>query len=195
MKSRKSRFWIGAVVLCVGAGLLADAGRMLIVDAPQKSDVILVLAGETDYRPARALELLRQGYAPSVLIDVPAAGSIFGVPVLQLAEKYVDQLPQAGQVRICPVVGLSTRDETRDVAKCLDHEEAKRILIVTSEFHTRRALSIYRHEMPGRSFSIAAAYDTTQFGVRWWSHRQWAKTLVDEWMRMAWWYAVDRWRK
>lgn len=183
------------MILCAGIGLLAGAGRMLIVDAPEKSDVILVLAGETAYRPARALELLQQGYAPSVLMDVPATGSIYGIPVLQLAERYVDQLPRAGQVRICPIVGLSTRDETRDVAKCLDHEEARRILIVTSEFHTRRALSIFRHEMPGRSFSIAAAYDTTQFGVRWWSHRQWAKTLVDEWMRMAWWYAVDRWRK
>lgn len=195
MKTRKSRFWIYVLILCVvSAGLLANAGRMLVVDAPQKSDLILVLAGETEQRPARALELLQQGYAPGILVDVPATGSIYGFPVMQLAEKYVDHLPQAGLVKICPIVGLSTRDETHDVEKCLAHEEVKRILIVTSEFHTRRALSIFRHELPDKSFSIAAAYDPTEFGVRWWSHRQWAKTFLDEWMRVAWWYAVDRWR-
>ena len=45
-----------AVVLC------AKAGSFLIVDQPRPSDVILVLAGETNLRPARALLLLSKGY-------------------------------------------------------------------------------------------------------------------------------------
>ena len=36
-------------------------GRILVVDSPQPSDVIVVLAGETDRRPAHALQLLNQG--------------------------------------------------------------------------------------------------------------------------------------
>ena len=39
----------------------ANAGRFLVVDAPERSDVILVLAGETEHRPARALELAGSG--------------------------------------------------------------------------------------------------------------------------------------
>ena len=73
-------------------------------------------------------------------------------------------------------------------------QTAKRILIVTSDYHTRRALSIFRHELPGRSFSVAAAYDPAEFGTLWWTHRQWAKILFDEWIRLVWWNAVDRWR-
>src|SRR5260221_9485502 len=42
-------------------------------------------------------------------------------------------------------------------------------------FHTRRALSIFRHEIHGYSFSTAAARDENQFGTQWWTHRQWAK--------------------
>jgi hypothetical protein len=42
---------------------------------------------------------------------------------------------------------------------------------------------------------VAAAYDDAQFGAPWWKHRQWAKTNVDEWLRMFWWQAVDRWTK
>jgi len=33
-----------------------------------------------------------------------------------------------------------------------------------------------------------------QFGGKWWKHRQWAKVNFDEWLRLVWWQAVDRWR-
>src|SRR5271165_263542 len=56
--SRTGRFWMIAAVLAAMLLIFAaNAGRMLVVDAPQPSDVILVLAGETDRRPARAFRL------------------------------------------------------------------------------------------------------------------------------------------
>jgi hypothetical protein len=174
--------------------LAANAGRVLVVDTPERSDVILVLAGETEHRPARALELLSQGYGRRVVIDVPATARNYGFTEVDLATKYVQGLPQAALVEICPIEGLSTKDESRDAERCLAHEEGRRILIVTSDFHTRRALRIFRQEIRGASFSTAAAHDETQFGTRWWTHRQWAKTCLDEWLRLVWWNAVDRWK-
>jgi hypothetical protein len=192
--TKRRLVWMLAVLLtAMLVAFAADAGRLLVVDAPQSSDVILVLAGETDRRPARALELLDQGYGRRVVIDVPASAKIYGLTQVQLAEKYIQGLPEAASVRICPIEGLSTREESHDVEKCLAGEEGSRILIVTSEFHTRRSLSIFRHEVQGKSFSVAAARDETQFGTRWWTHRQWAKTCVDEWLRLLWWTAVERW--
>jgi hypothetical protein len=44
-------------------------------------------------------------------------------------------------------VELSTKAETRDVEGCLARENGGRVLIVTSDFHTRRALSIFRREL------------------------------------------------
>ncbi len=174
--------------------LAANAGKILVVDAPLPSDVIVVLAGDSDRRPATALCLLKQGDAPRLLMDVPAGGRIYGTTISKLAEDYVRDLPEAAKVRICPIQGLSTRDEAHDVAKCLAEEEGSRILIVTSDYHTRRSLSIFRHEIHGKTFSVAAARDESQFGTRWWTHRQWAKTCVDEWLRLLWWSAVERWR-
>jgi DUF218 domain len=189
------RAWIvaGLALAVVLALWTARAGTYLVVDEPRPSDVIVVLAGETDRRPARALELLDQGYAKKVLIDVPADARIYAFTQLQLAEKYVQGLPQAAAVRVCPINGLSTKAETRDVEKCLASENVHTVLIVTSDFHTRRARSIFRHQVPGRTFSVAASHDSAQFGTRWWTHRQWAKTLVDEWLRLLWWNGVDRW--
>lgn len=165
-----------------------------MVEAPQPSDVILVLAGESDRRPARALQLLDQGYGRRVVMDVPAASRIYEFTQVQLAKKYIEDLPQAASVQICSIEGLSTREESHDVEKCLAGEEGTRVLIVTSDYHTRRSLSIFRHEVRGKSFSVAAARDDTQFGTRWWTDRQWAKTCLDEWLRLVWWNAVDRWR-
>ncbi len=172
----------------------AKAGSFLLVDAPQRSDVILVLAGETDRRPEHALQLLAQGYGRRMVLDVPKNSTIYEFTQLQLAQKYVQDLPQAASVSLCPIDGLSTKDESKDAEKCLAREGGKSVLIVTSDFHTRRALSVFRREVPGHEYSVAAARDEAQFGVRWWTRRQWAKTLVDEWLRLIWWKAVDQWR-
>lgn len=184
------------VALVVLAGLILcglNAGRMLIVDAPQPSDVIVALAGETYQRPMRAVQLLDRGYGRRVLIDVPVAATLYEFSEIQLAEKYVHDLPEAASVEICPIEGLSTREESHDVEKCLAHAPGSRVLLVTSEFHTRRALSIFRHEVHGKSFAVAAVYDDSEFGARWWTHRQWAKTCLEEWMRLLWWDTIERW--
>jgi hypothetical protein len=173
---------------------LLDAGKILVIDSPQHADIILVMAGETDRRPARAIELLRQGYAPRVIINVPAEAKIYAFSQLELAQRYIGNLPEAPSISVCPIYGLSTREESHDDERCLSGQNVKRILIVTSDFHTRRALSIYRHEIRDQNFSVAASRDDTQFGARWWTHRQWAKTCSEEWLRTLWWNCVERWR-
>ena len=184
-----------ALIALIGLTIFAlNAGRILVVDAPQPSDLILVLAGETDQRPAHALELLHQGFGRRVMIDVPADAKIYDVMQLDLAERYVRNLPDSASIRVCPIVGLSTQEETHDVEKCLDPQDGSRILIVTSDFHTRRALSIFRHELRDKTFSVAAAHSPPEFGTRWWTHRQWAKTFANEWLRVIWWNLVDRWK-
>jgi hypothetical protein len=195
-KPAANRRWIVALALLVVvvAWIGKDAARFLVVNDPRPSDVILVLAGEWDRRPARALELLNQGYGRRIVLDVPAGEKIYEFTQTQLAEQYIRDLPQGSAVSICPIYGLSTKDESKDAEKCLERESAKTVLLVTSEFHTRRALSVFRREIPGRQFSVAAARNEQHFGEKWWKHREWSKTLLDEWLRLVWWKVVDQWR-
>jgi len=172
----------------------ATSGRFFVVNDPHTADVIVILAGETDRRPARGLELLSQNYAPRMLLDVPAAAKIYGRSMVELSQQYVQQLPMGQSVTICPILGLSTKAEAQDAARCLQAYGAHTVLLVTSDYHTRRALSTFQSELRHYEFHVAAAYDTQQFGVSWWKHRQWAKLNVDEWVRLVWWEAVDRWR-
>ncbi len=181
------------VLLLLLVWLAANSGKMLVVNKPEKADVILVLAGETEYRPARALSLRDEGYASRVVFDVPADVRIYNSTALELAQKWVADQPQPNTLSVCPIHGLSTKAESLEAAACLRKLGAHSVLLVTSDFHTWRALSIFRKEDPQWTFSVAAAYDPTQFGLQWWRQRQWAKTNVDEWLRMAWWQLVDRW--
>jgi hypothetical protein len=189
----KGAWLVAALVGCVLVVLAAKAGSFLIVDAPRRSDVILVLAGETDRRPERGLELLAQGYGRRMVLDVPTNAKLYEFTQIQLAQKYVQDLPQGALVSVCPIDGLSTKDESKDAEKCLTRDGGKSVLIVTSDFHTRRALDIFRREVSEREYSVAAARNEEQFGARRWMHRQWAKTLVSEWLRLIWWEVVDRW--
>jgi hypothetical protein len=183
------------VLLLIVIGLASQAGRFLVVDDPEKSEVIVALAGETNLRPLRALAMLREGMGQHLFLDAVAREKIFDHQLTDLARQYASSLPEANRISVCPITGLSTNAESDDVGRCLQSIRAHKVLIVTSQFHTRRALTIFRHRLPQFQFSVAAARDPTQFGVAWWTQREWAKSTLDEWMKLVWWEAIDRWRK
>jgi uncharacterized SAM-binding protein YcdF (DUF218 family) len=188
------RLVIVLFLVAIFALLASQAARFLVVDEPEKSDAIVVLAGETNVRPARALELLRQSMAPRVFLDAETRDVIYNQRLVEIAQKYVNALAEANRVSLCPITGYSTIAEADDVSRCLQPLGAHRVLIVTSEYHTRRALMIFRHRLPQYKFTAGAARNPAQFGEAWWTTREWAKVTFDEWAKMLWWEVVDRWR-
>src|SRR5213078_1457138 len=125
------------VLIALALFLFSTSGRFLIVNRPQHADTIVVLAGETDRRPALGLQLLQQGYAPRMILDVPANAKIYDETMLQIAQQYVRELPQEQSVIICPIYGLSTKAESQDVSQCLKTLGVHSMLVVTSDYHTR----------------------------------------------------------
>jgi len=188
------RIRVALVLLFVLLIVASQAGRWLVVDAPQPADAIIVLAGETSVRPAYAVELLRRGMAPRLFLDVVSRDVLYNQPLTEVAERYAKSLPERERIAVCPITGLSTFAESEDVDRCLKPLGAHRVLIVTSASHTGRALRIFRHRLPQYQFSTAAAQDPVHFGILWWTNREWAKTALDEWVKLAWWGMVDRWR-
>jgi uncharacterized SAM-binding protein YcdF (DUF218 family) len=182
------------VIVVVGLGFASQAARFLVVDEPKPSDAIIALAGETKVRPARALELLRQGVAPRLVLDAERRDLIYDQRLTDIAQRYVNTLGEGSRVAVCPIDGFSTFSEADDANRCLQSLGAHRVLIVTSEFHTRRARMIFEHRLPQYQFSVAAARNPAQYGEAWWTNREWAKVTVDEWAKIVWWELVDRWR-
>ncbi len=192
-----TRFFLTAALVVVLAMILLEkTGDYLVIDQPDHADVIIVLAGDrNDRRFYRGLELLHQGYAPRMLVDEKFDEIVFGQTPAALEEQLIRSLNlNPVQVQVCPTQGDSTGDEARSVGRCLDNHEIGRVLLITSDFHTRRALSIFQHGLSKYRWSVAASRDDSAFNPKWWRRREWAKTALLEWTKLVWWEAVDRWR-
>lgn len=187
--------WLAFAALLLVFALLA--GRLLVRDAPQKSDVIVVLAGDSfDERYDRGLGLLRAGYGQHMFIDVNSEHHLFGRRMTDYAAEFLGR--DTGDIRslvsVCPFSEDSTVTESRYVASCLAPLHPHKVLLVTSDFHSVRALSVFKSRLPQYEWSVAAATDPDMFGLKWWQRREWAKTTFLEWLKVAWWNLIDRWR-
>jgi uncharacterized SAM-binding protein YcdF (DUF218 family) len=180
------------VLILLGLG---RAGRALVVNRPQPSDVILLLAGdEDDIRFWKGIELLRAGYAPRMLVNARADAISYGRTPAELTEEFIQRSAGGFAVHVCPTRGSSTVLEMRSAAACLQPIAPRAILLVTSDYHTRRALSIARNSYPGYSWSVAAANSGLMSTPRWWTNREIAKFVLLEWQKVLWWELVERHR-
>jgi uncharacterized SAM-binding protein YcdF (DUF218 family) len=186
------------VVVAVCAFIFLQPGKFLIINNPEKSDAIVVLGGDSaDQRYWRGMELLRAGYARHLFVDA-TTGITYGHSFVDLAKEYVSHTAGANapQVSVCPIIGDSTKIEAKQVDGCLQTMQPPphSVIIATDDYHTRRALSIFRTELPQYQWTAAAAKADFLFGIPWWKNREWAKTYLTEWQKLLWWELVDRWQ-
>jgi uncharacterized SAM-binding protein YcdF (DUF218 family) len=181
--------------------VIADSAAVLVANDPSPSDVVLVLAGDrNDSRFWYAMKLMNEGYASRMILDVQGQVGQYGVSDSELAQAFVTR-NASGRAVVCEVLGDSTFDETMDAARCLQTLHPSSVLLVTSGYHTRRALTIFRHRLPQYQWHVAALGGPLEPGTpwvrtadQWWRNRRWAKTVLDEWQKWIWWCVVDRWR-
>lgn len=172
------RFTRRFLVLAVVVGVLVACHRPILnayaslfrIDEPTRSDLIVLLLGGPDHRPARAAELFRAGYAPKVLFcsagdAVAEFTSETEVTSRMLAKHGV---PIESQIRL-PDLVMSTRDEAAAVRRRLLERPVSRILLVTSDFHTRRARWIFRRTLADLNVevNVASARPPHEEGVEW----------------------------
>jgi hypothetical protein len=157
----------------------------------------LVLAGDVnDRRYQKGIELLRAAYGQQLLVDASEDVTLYGHTYADWARQFVSEnsTEVRDRVRVCPIREDSTAVETKYAVTCLSGlPPGSRILLVTSDYHTRRALSVFTDRLPSYRWFVAPARDATQFGIQWWQRREWAKNAVKEWQKLLWWEVVERW--
>lgn len=174
--------------------LLSRAGSFLVIHAPQRSEVMVVLeGGQGSSRFEQALRLRRAGYAPRILVDADVTRDLYGKSEADMLFDFLRRSRLRG-IEVCPTVADSTYSEAADVERCMKAAGATSAIIVTSDFHTRRALSIFRKRLPQSDWSVAASSWPGNAAEEYWKHRWWAKSVLDEWEKYLWWQMVDRWR-
>lgn len=167
------------------------AGRFVVDDPLAPADIVVPLRGgpqETDSRVDEAARLVGKRYAPLLLVDV-AAAPVYGIPEAQLFENYVKQKGVApDQLRRCESDSDNTAEEAAAIRSCLLRLGVKEVIIVTSEYHTRRARSILQHAFSGLGIvvRIHPVYNPYYWDSHWWRKRRWAKTFFMEALKTVW---------
>jgi uncharacterized SAM-binding protein YcdF (DUF218 family) len=185
---------IAAGLLLTVAALSTASGHLLVLDNPRPSDAVLVLAGESDYRLERALQLMHDGYGQHLFLDVEALRD-YGMTRREQAERYLStKLPQTS-FTICESNSDSTWEEAQADHACLAaFPQFHSFLLVTNDYHSRRAQMTFAHAMPEHSWRVASVYDQARLRSPWWITRRSAKTWLNASVRLFWFIAVDRWR-
>ncbi len=153
------------------------------VDGPFHADLAVVLAGDyRGHRIRKAADLVRQGYTTKVLVSGP--GGIYGQNEADLAIRFAVLRgdPESWFVPFHTSTS-STRQEARVIAPALRRLGAKRIILVTSNYHTRRAGGLFRAAAPDLDFRVVAADDEFYQPGRWWKSREAQKCFVMEWLK------------
>ena len=172
--------------------LLRFAGQFWVVDEPAApSDAIIVL-GDDNYagdRAFHAADLYREGVAPTVA----ASGRMLrrNVSLADIIEHDLESfgVPAASIVKL-PHRAQNTREEAAECARLIEARHWKRVLVVTSNYHTRRARFIFERVLPpGVALRVSAARDSDFDPSRWWETRQGQKLFFSELAGylVAWW--------
>jgi uncharacterized SAM-binding protein YcdF (DUF218 family) len=176
----------GGVILAVllHATILGALGGYLVrAGAPEKADIAVVLAGDfLGNRILKAASLVRDGYAPKVLVSGPPG--VYGYFESDLAIPFAvkNGYPESYFVSF-KHQAHSTMEEARAILPELRGMGVQKVLLVTSNYHTRRSGRIFRAMAPDLTFYVVAASDPNFSPQRWWKNREGRKTFVIEWMK------------
>jgi uncharacterized SAM-binding protein YcdF (DUF218 family) len=172
-----------AVVYFARRPILRFAGEAWIVeDTLERADAIMVLSDDNFYadRATRAAEVYRQGLAPIVV----ASGRRLR-PYAGIAELMEHDLTERGVPKDKIVRVAHDADNTKDEAQALGQLAAQRkwrsVIVVTSNYHTRRARYVFTHMFPaGVAVRVTGARDGDFDPERWWLKRLSINKLTKE---------------
>ena len=152
-------------------------------ERPRHADIIVVLAGDTfGHRILRAAELVKDGYASKVLVSGPAG--LYGQHESDLAIPFAVKhgYPLASFIPV-PHNAHSTEEEAQALLPEIEKFHARTVIVVTSDYHTRRALRVLHAQWPGIEIHMVAAADEFFSPYGWWHTREGRKTFFLEWTK------------
>jgi uncharacterized SAM-binding protein YcdF (DUF218 family) len=163
--------------------LLRMAGSFWIVDEGAVASDAIVILGDDNYngdRATRAAELLKAGWAPRIVASGRGLRSYASIAELEEHDLTDRGVPVTAIVRFAHRAE-NTRDEAFAISQLISSHGWKRIIVVTSNYHTRRVRYICERAFPpGTVLRVVAAWDTDFDPDNWWRTRSGIKIFTHE---------------
>jgi len=181
-----------ALLFFVRHPLMRFAGQFWVVDEPAAQSDALIVLGDDNYAADRAFhaaELYREGIAPVVVASGRMLRRNAGIAEVMQHDLESFGVPAKSIVTLAHRAE-NTREEAGEVAKLIHIRGWKRVVVVTSNYHARRARFIYGRILPSNlSFRVSGARDSEFDPSLWWQTRQGQKLFLSELAG----YLVARW--
>jgi uncharacterized SAM-binding protein YcdF (DUF218 family) len=185
--TRRGRARVGLAVAVLAIGLawlerepiLRQIGAWWVVsDEQAQADAIVVLGGDLDVRPFAAAELYKHGLAGTILLSNVRMGRAEQLGFIPSHTELNRDVLLKLDVPATAIVTFgenlsSTQQEALAVRQWALRSQAKRIIVPTALFATRRTRWIFDHELaPIGVQVIVYAYQTQDYTLdAWWRHR------------------------
>jgi uncharacterized SAM-binding protein YcdF (DUF218 family) len=164
----------------------------------EKADAILVLGGSAVYieRTRKAAEIYKRGVAPKVLLTNDGERSGWSrkeqtnIPYVELSRRALvaEGVPE-GAIEILPGEVTGTDWEARRLIQDMEHNELHSVLLVTSAYHSRRALWTFEKFLSGKGVEFGVEHpppgDQTPLPGAWWLSRKGWSMVGGEYVKSA----------
>ena len=154
----------------------------VVEDALDHSDAIFVLSDDNYYadRATRAAHVFRQGLAPVVVASGRRLRPYAGIAELMEHDLIERGVPKDKILKVAHDAE-NTREEAKALVLLARQKKWRSIIVVTSNYHTRRARYIFSHVFPAEvRIRITGANDGDFDPERWWEKRISVKELARE---------------
>ncbi len=177
---RRRLWWLGVgmtILVAIGAALILSVRIITTptLDKPSRADAIVVLSGDRGERLPRALSLLRQGVAPTLVID--------GLPDLPEAKSLCASSTEFETVCLRPQPD-TTRTEARAAGKLALERGWHRLVVVTDKIHVARTRLLFDRCVSG-SIAVVSAPPYSGYEQSW-------QTVRHEWLGLLYARTVSR---
>jgi len=177
IRARKHFLKIGltlsAFFLLLAATVIFFPQWFLCVDSgPVNADVIVVLGGGSHERPGRAAELFKEHATPRIIIS--------GLGDYEINRRLLIEAGVPSDVIEMENRSRTTKENAQFTIQLLrkpDSLHVKRVVIVTSWYHSRRALACFRHYAPDIQFYSRPSYFAS-------AHADWAHNRIGNRVRL-----------
>ena len=163
------------------------AESWIVEDTLDKADALIVLGDDNFYadRVTRGAQLFREGKAPVVVASGRRLRPSAGIAELMEHDLVERGVPREKIVRFSHD-GESTLEEAQALARIVKERKWHSVIVVTSNFHTRRTRYIFLRVFPQSvEVRVASARDGDFDPEHWWEKRKSIKELTKEFAGMV----------
>lgn len=184
MNKKQIKLTIIFSLILVFIFIFLSLGKFLIVsDELEKADAIVVFSGDNGPRTEEAVRLLKEGYGDYLLLS---GGKVYDyVTMASLMKEHAIKLGIDEDKILVEDKASSTYENAIFSKEIIEDHNFDSIILVTSEYHTRRTKLTMEKVLKDLDVKVMMAYSKEEeFNTNWWTSGESILITISEYLKL-----------